>query len=135
MASSPPSPSTSSNGTRSPCWEGEDDFHPICVIVISTGIVVFFVSVACIYQIVKLCAKLRRDKHIDENLRCYQLQNMSQQPVGEAVVPGCEGRGGGGGGNGIRETPLNACVTVVSEETELSANQGDLDEIKTAPSS
>lgn len=113
-----------SSAGRSPCWEG-DEFHPICAIVISTGIVVFFVSVACIYQIVKLCSKLRRDKHIDENLKCYQLQNMSQQPVVEEI--GCDREG-----NGIGETALNECVT--EDVSAESPSNGDLDEIKTAPS-
>ena len=46
----------------SPCYDDDDGFHPVCSTVIGVGAVVAVVSVCCVYHIVKLCIKLKRDK-------------------------------------------------------------------------
>lgn len=63
-------------GYVSPCWLEDGTFHPVCMVVISVGIVVFFISIACIYQITKLCRKLSVDTRMAKEAEAEKAEEL-----------------------------------------------------------
>ena len=89
--SSANSDNTAVSSGASPCWEPDGSFHVVCSVVISVGVFVAVISVACIFQIVKLCLKLKRDKETELSLKTYRLHANSAM-VSAADAEGPPGR-------------------------------------------
>jgi hypothetical protein len=50
----------------SPCWDEDGSFNVVCIVIITSSILVAFVTVLCTVLIAKLCMKLKTDNEKTE---------------------------------------------------------------------